>query len=211
MLGDIILGVLLILAMMWGWHKGFLRILGGIGGIFLAILLARRLSAVLVPYLIKLLPEAATPASATNTWQILLKQLFYSSSVPGHVAELVLAVVLFAVIYFIIHLLVSLVSRVLNLTFLGFFNRILGVAAGVFVVTLVIASFSLWLVPTFAAGKTEGLWSMLSQLFATSDYVLPWVEKIGVWALSIATNPPQLPDLTLPDVKALSPEMGKNV
>jgi len=211
MLGDIILGVALIFAVMWGWHKGFLRVLGGVGGLFLAFILARKLSAVLVPYLIQLLPESETTVSATSAWQILLKQLFYSSSVPGHVAELVLALVLFALIYFVIHFLVGLISRVLNLTALGFFNRILGAGAGFFVIALLISAFSLWLLPAFAEGKTSGFWLLLSQIFATSSYVLPLAEKIGVWALTIVSNPPQLPDLTLPSVENISPEMGQNV
>lgn len=202
MFSDIILAILLILAMMYGWHRGLLRVLGGVGGLVIAFMLARKLSATLIPFLLQLLPpgEAVGTASA---WQTVLAQLFYSNSLLGRIVELILFILLFGIITWLIHFLVGFTTRVLNLTPLGFVNRFLGLLAGFLVMAFLLSALSLWLVPAFAAGKTSGFWLVLSNMFTSSQYLLPIIEKIGLWGWALVQNPPQLPDLQLPD--ALTP------
>ncbi len=99
--------------MMYGWHRGLLRVLGGVGGLVIAFMLARKLSATLIPFLLQLLPpgEAAGTASA---WQTVLAQLFYSNSLLGRIVELILFILLFGIITWLIHFLVGFTTRVLE-------------------------------------------------------------------------------------------------
>ena len=199
MFSDIILAILLILAMMYGWHRGLLRVLGGVGGLVIAFMLARKLSATLIPFLLQLLPPGEMVGTA-SAWQTVFEQLFYSNSLLGRIVELILFVLLFGIITWLIHFLVGFITRVLNLTPLGFVNRFLGLLAGFLVMSFVLSALSLWLVPAFAAGKTSGFWVVLSNMFTSSQYLLSIIEKIGLWGWALVQNPPQLPDLQLPDV-----------
>lgn len=128
MFSDIILAILLILAMMYGWHRGLLRVLGGVGGLVIAFMLARKLSATLIPFLLQLLPPGEMVGTA-SAWQTVFEQLFYSNSLLGRIVELILFVLLFGIITWLIHFLVGFITRVLNLTPLGFVNRFLGLLA----------------------------------------------------------------------------------
>ena len=48
-MGDLILGIILLIALLDGWRRGIIKLLGSYGGIIIGVFLARRLTPLLLP------------------------------------------------------------------------------------------------------------------------------------------------------------------
>lgn len=180
-MGDLILGIILVIAVLDGYRRGVIKILGSFGGVFIGIFIARRLTPLLLPVLANTLGLALYDAGAPAYSQ-LVAAWFYTNTALGRLVELVLFIVLTAAVTWLVHFLVSAFGSVVNATpLIGFISRVLGACLELFVYAMVLYFIYAWLLP-WLIGLIPQL-AVVNSIFTSSKYVLPIILDIGalVW------------------------------
>lgn len=185
-MGDLILGLILLIAVLDGYRRGIIKILGSFGGVFVGIFIARRLTPVLLPLLAEKLGLALYGGQAPAYSQ-LVATWFYTDTALGRIVELTLFVVLTAAITWLVKFLVNAFGSLVNATpLIGFVSRVLGACLELFVYAMVLYFIYAWLLPWLIGIIPQAV--ALNSIFTSSQYVLPVVCDIGalVWHTAIA-------------------------
>ena len=180
-MGDLILGILLLVAVWDGYRRGVIKLLGSFGGLVVGIFAARRLTPVLLPLLGQKL-NMSLYGGATNDSSQLVADWFFTNTALGRLIELVLFVVLTAVITWLVHWLVGAVGSLVNATpLVGFVSRVLGACVEVFVLAMVLYFLYAWFLPWLVSIIPEA--AAIYGIFTSSQYLLPIIKDIGllVW------------------------------
>lgn len=180
-MGDLILGIFLLIALFDGYRRGIIKILGSFGGVFVGIFIARRLTPVLLPLLADSLGLALYDAPA-HSHSAVVTQWFYTTTAMGRIIELVLFIVLTSAITWLVKFLVNAFGSVVNATpLIGFVSRVLGACLELFVYAMVLYFIYAWLLPWLISIIPQ--LSAVNSIFTTSHYVLPIICDIGglVW------------------------------
>ena len=180
-MGDLILGILLLVAVWDGYRRGVIKLLGSFGGLVVGIFAARRLTPVLLPLLGQKL-NMSLYGGATNDSSQLVADWFFTNTALGRLIELVLFVVLTAVITWLVHWLVGAVGSLVNATpLVGFVSRVLGACVEVFVLAMVLYFLYAWFLPWLVSIIPES--AAIYGIFTSSQYLLPIIKDIGslVW------------------------------
>lgn len=185
-MGDLILGVLLLLAAYYGWHKGVIKIIGGIGAVIGGIFIARRLTPLLMPWLEETLGQAVSQAPVAEPGSSsIFTSLFVSETQLGRLIELIVFLVVVCIITWLLRKLANFLGNVINMTpLVGFISRVLGLVLAVCAWSVVIYACDIWLLPWLAS-----LIQPVEQVIAVLDsskYVLPLIQALGfeVWYLA---------------------------
>lgn len=104
---------------------------------------------------------------------------FFGSSEYFQVVTIVVFVALFVVAVLLINLAAKFIKKVLDLTFLGFFDNLLGAIAGVLKWAF-IASVFFWVF--------DSIGFRLSKDFADSSLIFPYIESLGPRTFEIIGN-----------------------
>ena len=180
-MGDLILGILLLVAVWDGYRRGIIKLLGSFGGLLVGVFAARRLTPVLLPMLGQKLNMSLYGGGANDSSQ-LVAEWFFTNTALGRLVELVLFVVLTAAITWLVHWLVGAVGSLINSTpLVGFVCRVLGACAEVFVLAMVLYFIYTWFLPWLIGIIPEAV--AINSIFSSSQYLLPIIKDIGslVW------------------------------
>lgn len=184
-MGDLILFVLLLIGVLDGWRHGVIKLLGNIGGVLVGIMVARRLTPLLLPALADKLGLALYGVTGTEQSQ-LAASWFFTETAAGRLAELVLFILLTSIVTWLVRFLVNTAGTVVNATpLVGFISRVLGACLELFVFSTVLYFIYKWFLP-WLIGLAPDL-TVLNTIFTSSKYVLPVVMDIGslVWASAV--------------------------
>lgn len=189
-MGDLILGIILLVAVLDGWRRGIIKILGSFGGVFIGIFIARRLTPVLLPLIADQLGLALYGAPAHAQSQ-LVANWFFTTTALGRVIELTLFIVLTAAITWLVRFLVNAFGSVVNATpLIGFVSRALGACLELFIYAMVLYFIYAWALPWLISLIPQ--LAVVNTIFTSSAVVLPIICDIGglVWytALEALTN-----------------------
>ncbi len=180
-MGDLILFVLLLIAVLDGWRRGVIKILGSFGGVLVGVMAARRLTPVLLPALADKLGLALYGAGGPEQSR-LVASWFFTETAAGRLAELVLFILLTSAVTWLVRFLVNAAGSVVNGTpLVGFISRVFGACLELLVFATVLFFVYTWLLP-WLIGLAPDL-AALNSIFTTSQYLLPVVLDIGslVW------------------------------
>lgn len=184
-MGDLILFVLLLIGLLDGWRHGVIKLLGNAGGVLVGIMVARRLTPLLLPALADKLGLALYGATGTEQSQ-LMASWFFTETAAGRLAELVLFILLTSIVTWLVRFLVNAAGTVVNATpLVGFISRVLGACLELLVFATVLYFIYKWFLP-WLIGVAPDL-AVLNTIFTSSKYVLPVVLDIGslVWASAV--------------------------
>ena len=101
-MGDLILGVILLIALLDGWRRGIIKILGSYGGIIIGVFLARRLTPVLLNMLLPHVEEHLGNAMVNTGNSAMLAEWFFTDTALGRLLELVIFIVLTSAITWLV-------------------------------------------------------------------------------------------------------------
>ncbi|MDD2568124.1 MAG: CvpA family protein [Clostridia bacterium] len=179
MAADLVLAVIILMGIFWGFKAGILKALAGIGSFIGGIIIARRITPLVLPWLEQKFGWNIAEASGEGFWQ----SWFFSQSGTGRVIEIILFVIVVGLTIWVLRFILNFLGNIFNMTpILGFFSRLLGAAAGLIITAflLYVAIFMLlpWLDHTFIE---VSLWSALLAWCKGSVYVLPLINEIGAW------------------------------
>lgn len=180
-MGDLILGIILLIAVLDGYRRGVIKILGSFGGVFIGIFIARRITPVLLPILAKNLGLALYGAGVPAHSQ-LVATWFYTNTALGRLIELVLFIVLVSAVTWLVRFLVNAFGSVVNATpLIGFVSRVLGACLELFIYAMVLYFIYVWLLPWLISLIPQ--LAAVRKIFTSSAYVLPVILDIGslVW------------------------------
>jgi uncharacterized membrane protein required for colicin V production len=185
-MGDLILGLILLIAVLDGYRRGVIKILGSFGGVFVGIFVARQATPVLLPLVAEKL-NLALYGSDISSESTLVASWFFTNTVLGRLLELVLFVVITAAVTWLVRFLVSGFGSVVNHTpLIGYVSRVLGACLELFVYAVVLYFLYVWFLPWL-----EGIIpqvGMVTAIFTSSQYVLNVILDIGglVWHTAVA-------------------------
>lgn len=184
-MGDLILGIILLVAVFDGYRRGVIKILGSFGGVFIGIFIARRLTPVLLPLISDYLGLALFGAPAHAHSQI-VTNWFITTTALGRIIELTLFIVLTAAVTWIVKFLVNAFGSMVNATpLIGFVSRVLGACLELFVYAMVLYFIYAWLLPWLISIIPQ--LAPINTIFTSSAFVLPIICDIGglVWYTAI--------------------------
>ena len=166
-MGDLILGIILLIALLDGWRRGIIKILGSYGGIIVGVFLARRLTPLLLPMLLPQLEKHLGQTTGISPDSVLLAEWFFTDSALGRLLELVIFIVLTSAITWLVRFATGAFGSVINFTPL-------------YLIYVWILPWLISLLPDLAVVNT---------IFTSSKLVLQFILEIGslIWysALSI--------------------------
>lgn len=176
-MGDLILGIVLLAAILDGWRRGVIKLLGGFGGIIVGIFVARRVTPVLLGHLGDTLggQQGASDGAA-------LAQLFFTNSAMERLLELVVFIVVTAVVTWLVRLAVGAFGSVVNATpLVGFVSRVTGACLETFAYAMLVYFLYVWFLPWLIGIIPEA--APVNGIFTSSQYVLQPMLDIGslVW------------------------------
>lgn len=180
-MGDLILGIILLVAVLDGYRRGIIKILGSFGGVFIGIFIARRLTPVLLPIVANQLGLALW-GGTSPVHSELVTAWFYTNTALGRIVELTLFIVLTAAITWLVKFLVNAFGSVVNATpLIGFVSRVLGACLELFVYAMVLYFIYAWLLPWLISLIPQ--LAVVNTIFTSSQFVLPIICDIGglVW------------------------------
>lgn len=183
-MGDILLAVLLLLGLWYGWRKGVVKILAGPGAVIGGICFARHLVGFVAPLLAAKLQNSAAAADVNLETQF-LSGLFFSSSFFGRLVEAVLFFLIVGLVVWIFRKLTKTLGDIVNATpLVGFVCRTLGAVVAVLCMGVLIYIAHIWAVPWLAVA-VPGV-QALGDLLSSSVLVLPFIEGVGSMILDMA-------------------------
>lgn len=183
-MGDLLLAVLLLLSIWYGWKKGVVKILAGPGAVIGGIFFARHIVALVAP-LVTAKVQTSAAAVSQDAGTDFLTGLFLSSSLFGRLLELVMFLLIVGVVVWIFRKLTKAVGDIANATpVIGFICRVLGVVLALICLGVLIYIVYLWLVPALAA-IIPGV-MVVNDIIGSSEIVLPLIQLLGNWVLDMA-------------------------
>ena len=167
-MGDLILGIILLAAILDGWRRGVIKLLGGFGGVLVGVFVARRITPVL---LLRLGEEL----NAAGGW-------FFTNTAAERLLEMVIFIVVTAVVTWLVRVLVHAAGSVVNATpLVGFVSRVTGACLEAFAYAMLVYFLYVWFIPWLVGVLPEA--APVNSIFTSSQYLLPPVLELGslVW------------------------------
>lgn len=192
-MGDLILGLILLIALLDGWRRGVIKILGSYGGVIIGVFLARRLTPAIVKTLLPQLEAqigsaiaAGNPAGGAAS--PLLAEWFFTNSALGRLLELVIFVALTSAITWLVRFATGSFGSMVNFTpLIGHISRSLGALLQMLIYVMIIYCVYVWILPWLISIAPEI--AVVNTIFTSSQLVLQLILEIGsmIWysALSI--------------------------
>ncbi len=178
-MGDIILGVCILIGLLIGWKAGALRQLAGIGAAAAGWYAARLGSLSLATW-------AAEKFNLTQAADGVLggSGAFLSAlSLDGLVSPLLRSIsflLIFLVVFWLVRRFVRALSDILHGSLIGKVDRLLGALIGGILALLIIGVLVFWLLPMLLAMPAAPEWLLRAQeILNSSVYILPYAE---LWA-----------------------------
>ncbi len=187
-MGDLILGIILLIALLDGWRRGIIKILGSYGGIIVGVFLARRLTPLLLPMLLPQLEEHLGQATGNSPDSVLLAEWFFTDSALGRLLELVIFIVLTSAITWLVRFATGAFGSVINFTpLIGHVSRSLGACLQLLIYIMLLYLIYVWILPWLISLLPD--LAVVNTIFTSSKLVLQFILEIGslIWysALSI--------------------------
>ncbi len=186
-MGDLVFGIILLLALFYGWRLGVVKIIGGVGAVVGGIFLARRITPLVLPWLEQTFGWSVDQALTEATGSPILSTLFFSDTQMGRLVELILFIIIVAIVTWLLRKAANLVGGIINMTpLVGYISRVLGAALSLVTWAVLIYAAYAWLLPWLttlipAVGK-------VNDLFDSSVYLFPIIKEIGLSAWYLAAN-----------------------
>lgn len=181
-MGDLILGIILLIALLDGYRRGVIKILGSFGGIVIGVFLARRLTPEVLPWLATTLQLPIYDGASGAGVSPALAQWFYTNTALGRIVELVIFLVLTAAVTWVVRFLVNAFGSVVNATpLVGFVSRTLGAVLELFIYAAALYFIYIWFLPWLIGVVPEA--KAVNSIFTSSRYVLQVILELGglVW------------------------------
>lgn len=187
-MGDLILGLILLIALLDGWRRGVIKILGSYGGIIIGVFLARRLTPQLVKTALPQLEEQLGNAmSASGMPSPMLAEWFFTNSALGRLLELVIFVALTSAITWVVRRSANSFGRMVNYTpLIGQVSRSLGALLQALIYVMILYCVYVWLLPWLISIAPE--LTAVNTIFTSSKLVLQLILEIGsmIWYSALA-------------------------
>ncbi|MCL1817168.1 MAG: CvpA family protein [Clostridiales bacterium] len=119
---DLILLAVLLLALLWGWFRGGMRMLAGLGALIIAFQVARYYSALFAAPMVNLLPEPGGQSTLMN----LITMFVDADVLATRLVQIVLFIIIFLLTRWLINKLASLMTGLFGGSAVGILNRVLG-------------------------------------------------------------------------------------
>jgi uncharacterized membrane protein required for colicin V production len=131
---DLILLALVLLGLLWGWFKGGVRVLAGLGALIIAFQVARFYAAYWTVPVVNMLPEAGGESKLVN----LITMFVDADVLASAIVRVLLFIIIFLLTRWLINKLASLVSGLFGGSILGVINRVIGAVMGGTIIALAI-------------------------------------------------------------------------
>ena len=174
LLVDIILVAFLICALIWGWQRGLIKVLAGVGSLILAYQIARNWSAIAA----EIITSRATvlqPGHQAEPLSHLLSLFIDTGAMANRLVEIVLFIILFILIRWVVRAIARLLTGVLGGGILGKVNKALGSVSAVILGGILILIVVQIILPALAG---LGLGSGLLHYLTASRWVIP---SLSAW------------------------------
>lgn len=183
-MGDLLLTVLLLLSVVYGWKKGVIKILAGPGAVIGGVFFARHIVAFAAP-LVTAKVQTSAAAVSRNAGTELLTGLFFSSSLFGMLLELVMFLLIVGIVIWVFRKLTKTMGDIANATpFIGFVCRLAGAAVAFVCFGVLVYVVYIWLVPVLA-GIVPGI-TVINDVIGGSEVVFPLIKQLGSLILDMA-------------------------
>ena len=183
-MGDIILAVLLLLGIWYGWKKGVVKILAGPGAVIGGIFFARHLVGFAAPLVEAKLQTSAATADA-NLDTNLLSGLFFSSSFFGQLVECILFLLIVGLVVWIFRKLTKSAGNVVNATpLIGFVSRVFGAVLALLCVIVLIYAVHVWALPWLSSVFPKV--QIVDNLLDSSVIIMPFIQELSRFVLDMA-------------------------
>ena len=131
---DLILLIILLLALLWGWFKGGVRVLAGLGAIIIAYQVARYYSVFWAQPVLNWLPQPGGQSKLVD-----LITMFMDADVLAlYIVRVVLFIVIFILTRWLINKLATLITGLFGGSVFGVLNRVFGALLGGAIISLAI-------------------------------------------------------------------------
>lgn len=168
---DMLLIGFLLLALLWGWHLGTIRVLAGLGAFIVAYQLARAYSAVWAAQITNMLPQL-DPGSKEGQLVALLSLLLDTNALADRLVQILLFIVIFVVAHWLIRKLARLLTGLFGRGLLGAVNRAVGAfLSGVLAAALLLIIHAIVLPSTAAMGLEYS--AIALHYLNESSFILP--------------------------------------
>jgi uncharacterized membrane protein required for colicin V production len=182
-LGDIIIGIVMLCGIIFGWRRGLVKIIGGCGAIYFGIVVGRHITSWLMPVIDGLIGQAAL-SGPNPPEQKILATLLFSDSFTARIIEVVLLIFITLIVVKILRRLAHFLGNAINHTpFIGFISRFFGACIAFLVFVAALYAVMLWVFPLLA---DVSFIKKLEDILRSSRYLLPYVQSFGSWAWSMA-------------------------
>ena len=131
---DLILLAVLLLGLLWGWFRGGVRVLAGLGALIIAFQVARYCSVFWAAPVINMLPEPGGQGTLIK----LITDFVEADLLVTYVVRVVLFIVIFVLTRWLINKLAALLTGLLGGSIIGIVNRVCGAVLGGMIVALAI-------------------------------------------------------------------------
>lgn len=190
-----------LLSILIGWNKGALRILSGIGSLFIAWQAARVFASLLAGWLYGLL-GLTTGFGETGAWNSIY--LFLDGASVFEKGFYVIAfIIIFVIVVAIIRAVAKGIRGIMRGNVLGAIDSAVGAFFGLFILAVIINLLTTLILPL--AGGTEGHLYDLQVFLASSEIILPLLLGMTGYFLTTATG--MMESLGLPQITAEGAEM----
>ena len=119
---DLILLVIVLLALLWGWFRGGVRVLAGLGALIVAFQVARYYSVFWAAPVVSILPEPSGQGGLMD----LLTMFVDADVVALRIVQVVLFIIIFILTRWLINKLAALFTGLLGSSILAVINRVFG-------------------------------------------------------------------------------------
>ena len=184
-IGDIIIAIVMLFGIGFGWKRGLIKIIGGCGAVYFGIVAGRYITSWLMPWIDSLIGTAADNVGVQTYEEEIFTSLLFSNSLTARIIEVVILVFITLIVVKILRRLAHFLGNVINHTpLVGFVSRFLGALIAFLVFVAALYALMLWVFPWF--GEVSFVMK-LENILRSSRYLLPYVQSLGGWAWSVAT------------------------
>lgn len=170
---DLILLVLVLLGLLWGWFKGGMRVLAGLGALIIAFQMALYYSRFWSGPMLNLLPPADTPGKLMT----LINMFIEPDVLAIRVVQVILFIIIFVLTRWLINKLASLLTGLLGGSILGVLNRVFGAVMGGLIIALLIVLIHKEALP-FIGNMGFDMAFLAQEFLEQSKFVLPLVYAV---------------------------------
>jgi len=183
-LGDIIIAVVMLLGIFFGWKRGLIKIIGGCGAVYFGIVAGRHITAAIMPWVDGLIRSAADSAGVQTYEEEILTTLLFSNTLTARIIEVVVLVFVTIVVVALLRRVARFLGNVINHTpLIGFVSRFFGAILAFLVFTAGMYAVLVWVFPLLS---DIGFVASLNATVRASKILLPYVWSLGGWAWSVA-------------------------